>query len=165
VKKENASKRDRFLFNAGFYPSGLNMFEVMGLVLTGGEIKRYNAKVPGSVAVNVEVTKMTKQDENNVVLDFNYVVDYKPKVGHLKITGKAYCKDYPANIKKALADFRKKKYLPMEYGASVINMINANAGMNSIFLIRPFNLIPPFMPPLITTEGKPSSAKPKKRKK
>jgi hypothetical protein len=44
-------------------------------------------------------------------------------------------------------------------------MINANAGINSIFLIRPFNLLPPFMPPLIAEEGAPTSVKPKKKKK
>lgn len=141
------------------------MFEVMGLVLTGGDVKRYNAKVPSSVAVNVEVTKMEKQDDANVMLDFEYTIDYRPKIAYLKITGRAYCKDHPNNIKKALAEFKKKKFLPMEFGASVINMINANAGMNSIFLIRPFNLIPPFMPPLITTEGSSKSAPAKKRKR
>lgn len=134
------------------------MLEVMGLVLTGGDVKRFNAKVPASVAVNVQVMKMTKQDQKNVVVDFAYTIDYKPKVAYLKITGKAYCQDHPDNIKKAILEFNKKKYLPMEHGASVINMINANAGMNSIFLIRPFNLLPPFMPPLITTEGKSDSA-------
>jgi hypothetical protein len=136
------------------------MLEVMGLVLTGGDVKRFNAKVPQSVAVNVEVTKMTRQDEKNVVLDFAYVVDYKPKVAYLKITGRAYCQDHPDNIKNAMLEFTKKKFLPMEHGASVINMINANAGMNSIFLIRPFNLLPPFMPPLITTEAKSAYAAP-----
>ncbi len=133
------------------------MLEVMGLVLTGGDVKRFNAKVPASVAVNVQVTKMTKQDQKNVLVEFAYTIDYKPKVAHLKITGRAYCQDHPDNIKKAILEFNKKKYLPMEHGASVINMINANAGMNSIFLIRPFNLLPPFMPPLITTEGKESA--------
>ncbi len=141
------------------------MFEVMGLVLTGGDVKRFNAKVPASVAVNVQVTKMTKQDQKNVVLDFAYTIDYKPKVAFLKITGRAYCQDHPNNIKKAMLEFGKKKYLPMEYGASVINMINANAGMNSIFLIRPFNLLPPFMPPLITTEGREAAAKTTSTKK
>lgn len=134
-------------------------------MLTGGDVKRFNAKVPASVAVNVEVTKMTKQDQKNVIVDFAYTIDYKPKVAYLKITGKAYCQDHPNNIKNAMAEFSKKKYLPMEHGASVINMINANAGMNSIFLIRPFNLLPPFMPPLITTEGKAEEAKAASSKK
>ena len=140
------------------------MLEVMGLVLTGGDVKRFNAKVPASVAVNVQVTKMTKQDQKNVVVDFAYTIDYKPKVAFLKITGKAYCQDHPNNIKKAMLEFGRKKYLPMEHGASVINMINANAGMNSIFMIRPFNLLTPFMPPLITTEAKAASGKTKTKK-
>jgi hypothetical protein len=147
-----------------FIPTEIDMLEVMGLVLTGGDVKRFNAKVPASVAVNVQVTKMTKKDMKNVIVDFTYTIDYKPKVAHLKITGKAYCQDHPNNIKKAMLEFSRKKYLPMEHGASVINMINANAGMNSIFLIRPFNLLPPFMPPLITTEGKATPAKTKTKK-
>jgi hypothetical protein len=34
--------------------------------------------------------------------------------------------------------------------------------VNSIFMIRPFNLMPPFMPPLVTTED---LSKRKKKKK
>ncbi|MBU0532443.1 hypothetical protein KKB44_03035 [Candidatus Micrarchaeota archaeon] len=134
------------------------MFEVLNLVFTEGEVKRLKHNVPETVTVDVSISKITQKEPSIAILDFTYAVDYKPQVGQVKIVGQAYCKDTPQNIKKAQAEFKKKKILPMEYGARVINMINANAGMNSIFLIRPFNLLPPFMPPLISTE------EPKKKK-
>ena len=59
-------------------------------------------------------------------------------------------------IRKMLAEYKKRKSIPPEYGSVVVNMINASAGLNGIFLLRPFNLMPPFMPPPITgkTEAK-----------
>ena len=56
--------------------------------------------------------------------------------------------------KPILAEFKKKKALPPELASNAINMINANAGINIVFLVRPFNLAPPFMPPPIFAEGK-----------
>ena len=141
------------------------MFEVMGLVLTGAEVKRKRRDVPGQVEVDVAIDKITKKDDRNVILDFSYTVSYKPNVAKLKVTGEAYCVDSPENIKKAMAAFKKSKLLPMEYGASVLNMINANAGLNSVFIIRPFNLLPPFMPPLIAEEFDSTTGKVKKVKK
>lgn len=128
------------------------MLEVVSLVLSGGEVKRLKNAVPQTVEVDVNIDKVSKKAPDMAILDFTYSIDYKPQVAILKMYGSAYCRDTPANIKKLLEAFKKKKTVPMELGASVINMINANAGMNSIFLIRPFNLLPPFMPPLIATE-------------
>ena len=141
------------------------MFEVMGLVFTGAEVKRNRNDVPGQVDVDIAITKITKKDRRNMVLEFSYTVDYKPNVAKLKMTGNAYCVDTPENVKKAMAAFKKRKRLPMEYGATVLNMINANAGLNSVFIIRPFNLLPPFMPPLISEEFDISKGKIKKVRK
>lgn len=138
------------------------MLEVTGLVLTGAEVKKINNNVPREVDVNVRITKIQKTDDRNVVLEFSYQVDYLPKTGMLKLTGVAYCKDTAANVRNFLAAYKKKKEIPMEYAAVVMNMINANAGMNSVFITRPFNLLPPFMPPPITAE---TQTKKKKKKK
>ena len=128
------------------------MLEVLNIVFTGGEVKRMKHNVPESVDVNINIDKITKREANVVTLDFTYEVDYKPNVALLKITGQAYCRDTPDNIKKAMAAHKKNKILPMEFGTRAINMINANAGLNSVFIIRPFNLLPSFMPPMIATE-------------
>ena len=125
------------------------MLQVMGLVLTSGQVKLHRRDVPASVDVDIKITKMTKQDSQNVALEFEYNITYKKNVATVKVTGIANCRDNAENIKKALSYYKKKKALPPELGAGVINMINANAGLNSIFLIRPFNLIPPFMPPAL----------------
>lgn len=131
--------------------------EVVGLVLTGAEVRRPTQDVPASVEVNVNVDRITPKTPERVLLDFTYSVDYKPNAGMLRITGIADCRDSADNIREMLAEYKKKKIVPMEYGASVINMINANAGLNGIFVIRPFNLLPPFMPPMLA-EAPPKAA-------
>ena len=156
------------------------MMDVTSMVFTGGEVKRLKHRVPDTVEVDVKVDKLQLKAVDTLVLDFTYSIKYGPDVGSVKITGIAFCQDSPARIKEVLAYFKKKKMLPMEHGAAVLNMINANAGMNSVFMIRPFNLLPPFMPPMIASEpGKPapkgiksasvpkktSSVKAKKKKK
>jgi hypothetical protein len=128
------------------------MLEMVEFVLLGGEVKRTSPGVPKNVSVDVNVDRITPKTPDSVLLEFTYAVDYAPAVGMVRITGQAICRDTPDNIRKMLAEYKKKKSLPNEYGSSVINMINASAGLNSIFLIRPFNLLPPFMPPLINAE-------------
>jgi len=130
------------------------MLEVMGLTFRGGEVKKAKDGVPSNIDINVNVDKITQKTPEGVILEFTYAVDYKPDIGALRIHGEVFCRDTPDNIKRMLVEYKKAKIIPMEFGATAINMINANAGMNSIFLLRPFNLLPPFMPPLIATEAK-----------
>jgi hypothetical protein len=139
------------------------MLEVMGLSFKMAEVRRNNDHVPTAVEVNVNIDKVTQRTPEGVLLEWNYTVDYKPDVGSVKVSGEAFCRDTPDNIKRMLAEYKKAKILPMEFGATAINMINANAGMNSIFLIRPFNMLPPFMPPLLATEAKVTEQSKKKK--
>lgn len=136
------------------------MLEVLSIIFTGGEVKKLSQKIPESVLVDITVDKISKKEAGTVLLDFTYAVDYEPKVALLRISGQAYCRDTAENLKKMEAEYKKTKLLPMEYGASAINMINANAGVNSIFLVRPFNMLPPFMPPVLAKQA----PKPQKRK-
>ena len=125
-------------------------------VLLGGEVKRSSPGIPKNVSVNVNVDRITPKTPDSVLIEFTYAVDYSPNVGMVRMTGEAICRDTPENVRKMLAEYKKRKALPPEYGATVLNMINASAGLNSIFLIRPFNLLPPFMPPLISAEKAPA---------
>lgn len=128
------------------------MLEVMQILFNGAEIKKLNDGVPNGVDVKIDIEKITTETPDSIYLDFVYSINYKPTVATVKISGQAFCRDLPDNIKKLQVEFKKKKELPPEYGANAVNMINANAGMNCIFLIRPFNLLPPFMPPLMVQE-------------
>ena len=132
------------------------MLEMVEFVLLGGEVKRSSPGVPKNVSVNVNVDRITPKTTDSVLIEFTYAVDYSPNVGMVRMNGEAICRDSPENVRKMLAEYKKKKVIPSEYGASVLNMINASAGLNSIFLIRPFNLLPPFMPPLISAEKAPA---------
>lgn len=143
------------------------MLEVAGLIFREGEVKRPKEGVPSSIDVSLVVDEVSQRTPDSVLLAFSYIVKYNPDLGNIRISGEALCRDSPETITKMLADYKKKKALSPEFGASAINMINANAAMNSIFLIRPFNLIPPFMPPPIAQAPKPESkaeAKPAKKK-
>lgn len=126
------------------------MLELVQMSLNGAEIKKNSNGVPKEVEVNLDVVKLTQSTPDTLLLEFEYTIDYKPSVGMLKLSGDAMCRDSPENIKKVLAEFKKKKSIPYELGANAVNMINANAGMNSIFFLRPFGLIPHFMPPPIS---------------
>jgi len=143
------------------------MLEVAGLIFREGEVKRSREGVPNSIEVNLSVDKLTQNTPDSVLLSFSYNVRYHPDLGMVRISGEAMCRDSPDNITKVLADYKKKKALSPELGGAAMNMINANAAMNSIFIIRPFNMIPPFMPPPIAAEPKAEAkaeAKPAKKK-
>lgn len=140
------------------------MLEIVGLMFNGGEVKKLREGAPAAIDVRVEVEKVSQKAPDGVLLEFSYVVDYKPDVGSLRMSGTAACRDTPENIKRLLAEFKKGKAVPADLGTAAINMINANAGMNSIFVLRPFNMLPPFMPPLLAPEQKQASSVPKKKK-
>lgn len=137
------------------------MLEIMQILFNGAEVKKLKDGLPSGVDVKIDVEKITAREPDAVMLEFTYSVNYKPGVGEVKIMGEAFCRDTPDNIKRLTDEFKKKKEVPADLGAAAINMINANCGMNSIFLIRPFNLLPPFMPPLLVQQEAP--AKPKKK--
>ncbi len=123
------------------------MLELIALHLSEGEVKVEKTEVPEKVDVNISVDRITVK-KDRAYLDFTYIVDYSPKVAKVTIKGTAHCTDTEMNLKKLVADWKKKIITP-ELGMNVLNEINANVGVNSIFLMRPFNLMPPFMPPLV----------------
>ena len=147
--------------------SGISMLEVMGIMFRGCEIKRAKDGVPTGIDVRVDFDKVTQASPDSASLEFTYVVDYKPALASLRISGEAVCRDSPDNIKRLLSEFKKKKEVPADLATVAVNMINANAGMNSIFILRPFNMLPPFMPPMLVQEGPkaaaPAKATPKKK--
>ncbi len=144
------------------------MLEVLGMKLTEAHVGVVNEGVPGELKVNLGIDKITKHDDSNVVLEFSYNVQYLPDLAVVDVKGIAFCRDTPANIKKLLDSWRNKKELQADLGGAAINMINANAAINTLFLIRPFNLVPHFMPPPVfggAPPPGPGKAKPKKTAK
>lgn len=148
------------------------MLEVLGMKLTEAHVGVMNEGVPEELKVNFGIDKVTKHDESNVILEFSYNVQYMPDQAVVNVKGVAFARDTPSNIKKLLDSWRSKKEVPSELAGAAINMINANAAINTLFLIRPFNLVPHFMPPPIFTseetpvpEKQKTKAKPKKTAK
>ena len=130
------------------------MFEVINMVLKETEIKRMKQLPPATIDVKVSVDKAIQAAPDSVILEYSYIVDYAPGVALVRLSGEAYCKDTPENIKKAMADYAKTKKISVEYAGRALNAINASAGINALTMIRPFNLMPHFMPPLLVKEKK-----------
>ena len=139
------------------------MLEVLGIRLTEAHIGIMNEGPPTELGVDLSIERVTKVDESDVTLEFIYSVQYQPNLAVVNVRGVAFCRDSPANIKKLLESWRKKKELPGEIAGPAINMINANVGVNSLLLMRPFDLAPHFMPPPIFAPGKMPKAKPEKK--
>jgi hypothetical protein len=130
------------------------MFDVLEISLTGGEVKRMKEGTPAGVQVDISIDRVVPKTTDSVVLEFTYAVDYKPDYAKVRISGEVVCRDTPDNVRKAIAEFKKKKSLPEDISGNLVNMINENAGLNSVFLVRPFNLLPPFMPPMMVPAQK-----------
>lgn len=121
----------------------------MSIVFTKAEISRMKEGIPKGVEVRLNVDAMDPVDNNSLTMGFTYLVTYLPEMALVRVAGKANCRDSPENIKRALMEFRKNKALPADLGATALNMINTNTAVNVIFFIRPFGLMPPFVPPPI----------------
>lgn len=131
------------------------MLEVISLNFKAADVRKDAEGVPDNIEVAVTIDSITKEGDEEVVVEWTYAVDYKPELGMVRITGDALCRDSPSNIDKLMKSYEKENEFPADLGTDVLNMINANASINAIFLIRPFNLFPPFTPPLLGEGEKP----------
>jgi len=125
------------------------MLQVLEVSLKSAEVKRTPLAIPNKVQVNVNIDRVIMRDPVRVDLDFTYSVDYLPQAASIKLTGTALCTDTPQNVTLLLTEYRRNRKISPTIAANAMNMINANAGLNSVLIIRPFGLLPPFMPPPI----------------
>jgi len=139
------------------------VLEVLGIKLTEAHIGVMKEGFPEETGVELFIERVAKIDENSITLEFVYNIEYRPELALVNIRGVAFCRDSPGSIKKILENWRKKKELPGDVAGPAINMINANVGLNSLFLLRPFDLAPHFMPPPLAAPGK--TPKPEKTAK
>ncbi|MBU0592093.1 MAG: hypothetical protein ABIJ10_03840 [Candidatus Micrarchaeota archaeon] len=136
------------------------MLRLSEIVLSSGEIKIMKNAPSSNVHVDVKISRMTQRDPTTVILEFSYLIEYQPMVARMRLTGAAYCSDSQDNIKKLVTEYSKSRKLPVSMVGNALNMINANVGINSLLILRPFKLVPPFMPPPIVPEAKDSTMPP-----
>ncbi len=139
-----------FYFRKGWYERD-KMLKVVDVTPNSAEIRKMANGVPKGLSIKVDMDKISSTDPQTVVIAFTYTVDYEPEVAIVKVKGTALCRDTPENIKKLLLEHKKGK-VPLEIAGSAINAINSNVGLSTIFMVRPFNLLPPFMPPALVDE-------------
>jgi hypothetical protein len=77
----------------------------------------------------------------------------------MKIQGSVFLKDTPSAAKKLAEDWKKSKVMPREISENILNMINASAGVNGIFVAKAINLAPPLVPPKIQVLAPPTPQK------
>lgn len=125
------------------------MLEVTQMWLTGADIKVVKNGQPNEINTSVTINDAALMDSTNVRLGFRYTVLYNPNLAIVNVMGYATCTDTKENVKKLLDQYKKNGTIDQNLAGEVMNLINANVGINSIFLIRPFGLVPQFAPPPI----------------
>ena len=136
--------------------------EINGVMLTGTEAKRTREGLIAGVDLNINIENVDIKSNGEVTLNFTYTANYRPDMGYLKMTGNVVGKSDKEEGKKLAEEYKKTKRLPADIGEPILNMINATAGINGIFVARAINLAPPIIPARISLVGEqeqPSFAK------
>lgn len=120
--------------------------ELKAIFLDGAEAKKEVVGQPKNIAINIRINAMALSGDE-LKFKFTYEADYQPNIGFLRITGIAVATDKLAAAKEIFSRWQKDKTIAPEIASPLINAINMNAGMNSLFVARALNMSPPFLPP------------------
>lgn len=135
------------------------MLQVFEIRFNSAEVRRLAPKFPSKIDVDVGIDRVSRRDPTSLAMDFTYSVKYHPEVATVKLQGIAMCNGTPDVIAEVLSEYEKTGKVPERLGANVINMVNTSAGLNTVFFMRTFNLIPPFIPPPLMKPGLPPGRK------
>ena len=110
-----------------------------------------NSPITGKVTVksdikieSVEEAKLTI-NKPCIKLDFNFTVDYEPKVGNLSLRGHIFYLDTPEKVKTTVKDWKSSKRLPENVSLEILNAILTKCNIESLILSDKVNL-PPQLP-------------------
>lgn len=128
------------------------MLEIVGLKLNFANIEKKSDRIPRSIDVGLDILKVFANEDGSLAIEFLYKVDYNQDCSSLRIGGIGYFRGESELVGKAISDFRKNKKLSPDIHMSVANPIGAEVGLNSLFLMRPFGIVPHFFPPPIVVK-------------
>ena len=77
--------------------------------------------------------------------NFEYTVDYEPKVGNLQLNGHILYLDEPKKIKELMTDWKKNKKIPTEIMEQLLNTILFKCNIKALSLSQDVAL-PPHIP-------------------
>jgi hypothetical protein len=127
-----------------------------------GDIMRRGLVAPKRIDTDISIEDARISDGNHLTIDFAYTALYDPDNSHIKMRGVA---GFLGDDAKALLNkWKKSGNMEGDSGLMVLNAINYHASMNSVLIVKSFNMVPPIMLPEISFGGKKASA-PKKSKK
>ncbi len=131
------------------------MLQVTKTEFSGVELKKARDMPPTQIDSTVSIANVRQMSTTSVLLEFVYTVNYLPNIATFNIYGQAVCFDTKENIQDVLDQYKREATVSTKLVGDAINIINANAALNSIFVIRPFGLVPPFAPPppIVNAQG------------
>lgn len=92
---------------------------------------------------NVKQEELTLDKKQSVLkFEFEFKVDYKPNLGDISLEGHLTYLDTPEKVKEIGDAWKKKKKLPDDITAGVINMVLAKSNIKSLILSQDVNLPP-----------------------
>ncbi len=136
--------------------------DINGITLNGTEAKRTKEGLIAGIDLNITIDNVDVKSSGDVTISFTYSANYRPEIGYLKMSGYIGGKSDKEESKRITDEFKKSKHLPLDISEPLLNMINATAGINGIFVARALNLSPPIIPArisLVSNEQQPAFAK------
>ena len=139
---------------------------VIFMAIVGFNFKKINVErkqdsVKGKVDIknNVAITDVEKSDlalggssQKAVKIEFDFGVDYEPKLGSMKFIGDIIYLGEAAKIDELLKEWEKDKKLPKEIAAGVINTVLTKCNIQALILSQQINLPAPIQLPKVKIE-------------
>lgn len=107
------------------------------------------------ISIKEEKLPTGKTKTDGLRFDFDFNLDYEPKIGHISLKGFIYYMDDPKILKDILNDWKKKKTLSKEVTEQVINTILYRASIKAISLAEDINLPPHIRMPIVAANVNP----------
>ena len=122
--------------------------DIFGMTLDKVEAEKLSDTLPTSVGVDIRFED-AKFEQRVLIIRFLYEVEYKEKVGRLKISGRVVMRGVDKDLKKVADDWKANKIFSKDVTEPLLNMINVTASLNAVFVARALGLAPPMLPPRI----------------
>jgi hypothetical protein len=115
------------------------------------DAKKASERPPESIDSRIDM-RNAELDAGNLVVDFVYSANYANDGSYIRMGGRAFFSG--PETKAAYDEWKKSKRIGGRPGEEVINAINYGSSLNSVFIARVLNVVPPLAPPSIVFEKK-----------
>ena len=127
---------------------------VIGIKFRSFEAKRGEGKITPQIKVNsipkitdVRETNLPMFDKKALSLEFDFVTDYDPNIGSIKLSGEVYC--ITEDNKSVLKSWKDKKTVPEDIRINVLNHLFRACLLKIANLADDLQLPPPMAIPRV----------------